>query len=186
MVKDLEEYFVDEEGISKYLNLKKLSDMMKNTLRDSPTARICLNFRSNTNSLKWNKLASLVDLRAALGTRSPPPPPPVSKFFHFHAVFGKNWANNRLASPLLGLAPPPPPLVLFYWSFHHVQYLCMDAKNKILLTLFGICRWDRTTGFCAGAIFVIFGIVISTVVNFNNTKDFQRAKCRTVSKNVLI
>ena len=26
-------------------------------------------------------------------------PPPRSKFFHFHAVFGKNLANNRLAPP---------------------------------------------------------------------------------------
>ena len=33
--------------------------------------------------------------------------PPGPKFLHFHAVFGKNWPNNRLASPPLGLAPPP-------------------------------------------------------------------------------
>ena len=36
--------------------------------------------------------------------RSPPPGP---KFLHFHAVFSKNWPNNRLAPPPLGLAPPP-------------------------------------------------------------------------------
>ena len=29
------------------------------------------------------------------------------KFLHFHAVFGKNWPNNRLAPPTLGLVPPP-------------------------------------------------------------------------------
>ena len=33
--------------------------------------------------------------------------PPGSKFLHFHAVFGKNWPNNRLAPPPLGLVPPP-------------------------------------------------------------------------------
>ena len=33
--------------------------------------------------------------------------PPGPKFLHFHAVFGKNWPNNRLAPPPLGLAPPP-------------------------------------------------------------------------------
>ena len=33
-------------------------------------------------------------------------PPSGPKFLHFHAVFGKNWPNNRLAPPL-GLAPPP-------------------------------------------------------------------------------
>ena len=30
----------------------------------------------------------------------------IPKFLHFHAVFGKNWLNNRLPPPL-GLAPPP-------------------------------------------------------------------------------
>ena len=29
-------------------------------------------------------------------------PPPGQKFLHFHAVFGKNWPNNRLAPPLWG------------------------------------------------------------------------------------
>ena len=37
--------------------------------------------------------------------------PPGPKFLHFHAVFGKNWPNNRLPPPLelappLGLVPP--------------------------------------------------------------------------------
>ena len=30
-----------------------------------------------------------------------------TKFLHFHAVFRKNWPNNRLAPPPLTLAPPP-------------------------------------------------------------------------------
>ena len=29
------------------------------------------------------------------------------KILHFHAVFRKNWPNNRLALPSLELAPPP-------------------------------------------------------------------------------
>ena len=45
---------------------------------------------------------SVEDLRGARGTPLPGP-----KFLHFHAVFGKNWPNNRLAPPPLGLAPPP-------------------------------------------------------------------------------
>ena len=32
------------------------------------------------------------------GVRDAPPGPK----FHFHAVFGKNWPNNRLAPPPLG------------------------------------------------------------------------------------
>ena len=49
-----------------------------------------------------NRLA-VADLRGAQGTRAPPSGP---KFLHFHAVFGENWPNNRLAPPL-ELAPPP-------------------------------------------------------------------------------
>ena len=33
-----------------------------------------------------------------------PPPPSGPKFLHFHAVFGENWPNNRLAHSPLGLA----------------------------------------------------------------------------------
>ena len=40
----------------------------------------------------------------ARGTRATPSGP---KFLHFHAVFGKNWPNNRLAPLPLGLVPPP-------------------------------------------------------------------------------
>ena len=37
------------------------------------------------------------------GARDVPPPGP--KFLHFHAVFGKNWPNNRLAPPF-GVSAP--------------------------------------------------------------------------------
>ena len=33
--------------------------------------------------------------------------PPGSKFFQFHAVFGKIWQNRMLAPPPRELAPPP-------------------------------------------------------------------------------
>ena len=46
----------------------------------------------------------MADLR---GGARPSRPPSCPKFLHFHAVFGKNWPNNRLAPPPLGLAPPP-------------------------------------------------------------------------------
>ena len=36
--------------------------------------------------------------KGARGTRTPPGP----KFLYFHAVFEKNWPNNRLAPPLWG------------------------------------------------------------------------------------
>ena len=31
---------------------------------------------------------------------------PGQKFHHFHAVLRKNWPNNRLAGPPIGLVPP--------------------------------------------------------------------------------
>ena len=46
----------------------------------------------------------VADLRGGVRDARPPSGP---KFLHFHAVFGKNWPNNRLAPPPLGLAPPP-------------------------------------------------------------------------------
>ena len=48
---------------------------------------------------------AVADLRGGREGRAPPPSGP--KFLHFHAVFGKNWPNNRLAPPPLGLVPPP-------------------------------------------------------------------------------
>ena len=45
---------------------------------------------------------TVVDLR---GVQEMPPSGPT--FLHFHAVFGKNWPNNRSAHPPLGLVPPP-------------------------------------------------------------------------------
>ena len=47
---------------------------------------------------------SVVDLRGGTRDACPPSGP---KFLHFHAVFGENWPNNRLAPPPLGLVPPP-------------------------------------------------------------------------------
>ena len=47
-------------------------------------------------SHKILRMQPVVDLGGARG------PPPLSEpnFFHFHAVLGGNWLNNRLASPL--------------------------------------------------------------------------------------
>ena len=43
----------------------------------------------------------LADLGGVKGTHAPSGP----NFLHFHAVFGENWPNNRLAPPP-GFAPP--------------------------------------------------------------------------------
>ena len=56
----------------------------------------------------------------AQGTRAPTSVP---KFFYFHAVFAKNWSNNRLAPPLWGWRTPlweildPPLFAVFYLCF---------------------------------------------------------------------
>ena len=39
----------------------------------------------------------------------------LSKFFHFHAVFGKNWPNNRLAHSLFRLVPPSGKSWIHHW-----------------------------------------------------------------------
>ena len=59
------------------------------------------------------------------------PPPSGSSFFHFHAVFGKNWPKNRLMPPTLWAHTPlsgcsrcsqimPSAKI---WSCAHVLYL---------------------------------------------------------------
>ena len=53
------------------------------------------------------RVIELADPRGAPGTRAPPPPPG-SKFFHFHAVFGKNVKNNSN----FGSWRPPPGKIL--------------------------------------------------------------------------
>ena len=40
---------------------------------------------------------AVADLRSKI--LDAPPPPPGSKFFQFHAVFGKIWQNRMLAPP---------------------------------------------------------------------------------------
>ena len=45
----------------------------------------------------------VADLRGGTRDARPPPGP---KFLHFHAVFGKNWPNNRLAPPPFGVSAP--------------------------------------------------------------------------------
>ena len=78
---------------------------------------------------------ALADPRRAPGTR-----PLVSKFFDFHAVFGK---NNRLAHPLWELAPRKildPPLV----CDRPCRYLIGFATSQIdLLTTFAFIHFGN-------------------------------------------
>ena len=60
-------------------------------------------WNQNVTSVPRKQLTeSIRGCKGAPGTR----PPPGSKFFHFHAVFGKIWPNNRLAPPPWGLTLP--------------------------------------------------------------------------------
>ena len=64
----------------------------------------------------------------ALVLHPPPPPPGWFNFFHFYAVFGENWPNNRLAPQPLELAPqsPDPSLLVTDYAdlcvghYHHI------------------------------------------------------------------
>ena len=44
--------------------------------------------------------------------------PPGSKFLHFHGVFGKNWLNNRLASPFGVGVPSSEKSWIHHWVGH--------------------------------------------------------------------
>ena len=69
-------------------------------------------------------LSTLADPRGAPGTRAPRG----SKFFHFHAVFGKNLKNNsnfgRWRTPLGKILDPPQ-------KYEHV-YSVRCAENRLL------------------------------------------------------
>ena len=98
--------------------------------------------------------ASLADLGGAWGTHAPPW---ASKFFRFHAVFGKIW---RVHAPLEGSRPPlgkildPPlgltpdslpntlPVLLGHCSFTSViNYRCyrIPRRSTCVLTLYESC-----------------------------------------------
>ena len=62
---------------------------------------------------KYSSTFSLADLGG--GVQGTPPGP---KFLHFHAVFGKNWSNSRLAS-LLG---NPGSATDFHFVFGHILF----------------------------------------------------------------
>ena len=70
---------------------------------------------------------SVTDLRGRRKGRAPSGP----KFLHFHAVFGKNWPNNRLAPPF-GLSAPSSGKS---WICH---WLCLffTAQKKFLEALY--------------------------------------------------
>ena len=57
----------------------------------------------------YQRLVSVSDLRGRGGelARDVRSPTSGSNFFHFHSVFGKKMANNRLAPPAWRLAPQP-------------------------------------------------------------------------------
>ena len=54
------------------------------------------------------------------GGREERAPPPGLKFLHFHAVFGKNWPNNRLA-------PPP-------WAWRPLLWEILDPPLDTMVT----------------------------------------------------
>ena len=55
-------------------------------------------FLKRCQTLRQKDQEPVADLRGGRKGRAPPGP----KCLHFHAVFGKNWPNNRLAPPPLG------------------------------------------------------------------------------------
>ena len=65
-------------------------------------------------------MLSVADLHSKI--LDAPPPPRGSKFFQFHAVFGKFWRNRMLAPPpgswrpLLGEILDPPLVIISYTS----------------------------------------------------------------------
>ena len=81
---------------------------------------------------------AVADLR---GSTRDAPPPPGSKFFQFHAVFGKCWQNRMLAPPPPGELVPPPwgnpgsatgeVLLLTFLEPHYVGELATPSSRWI-------------------------------------------------------
>ena len=73
---------------------------------------------------------TLADPRGAPGTRAPPPPG--SKFFHFHAVFGKKLKNN---STFGSWRPPWGKSWIRHWNIKYListMYVSIFAKDALL------------------------------------------------------
>ena len=75
------------------------------------------------------------------GGRKGRAPPLDPKFLHFHAVFGKSWPNNRLASPPLRLAPPPlgnpgSATAVYLLVLNGIQCICLFLSGIQCICLF--------------------------------------------------
>ena len=104
--------------------------------------------RNHIRTLRWNYLFLIHRVnssgRSKGGRRGRAPPPPRQlKFLHFHAVFGENWQNHRLAPPR-ELAPPPrgnpgsatefrlicwPSALIKAYDFMTISVLCSVSKS---------------------------------------------------------
>ena len=62
---------------------------------------VSMDAKTDTDTHK-NGINTVADLRGREGRT----PPPASKFFQFHAVFGRIWQNCVFTSPLGGFTPP--------------------------------------------------------------------------------
>ena len=98
----------------------------------------------------WAILASLpvADLRGGRRGRAPPRG---SKFFQFHAVFGKFWQNRMLAPPLGSWRPlhgeilDPPLLAVTYFclaeEWHGPHATILKKYKKITVLMYTVEAW---------------------------------------------
>ena len=81
------------------------------------------------HEINWYDLVDLYYSQGSGGSKggraSLTPPPSASKFFQFHAVFGRIWQNCVFTPPLGGFTPPPP---LGKSWIRHCKAICNGDK----------------------------------------------------------
>ena len=105
-------------------------------------------------------LVAVADLRGRVPCATHGP-----KFLHFHAVFGKNWPNNRLAPPF-GVSAPSSGKS---WIRHCVGLLIVNITINQLLsvdkdTKSSSMRAGVVVGVIIGVVFVIFVVMAFIIV----------------------
>ena len=122
-------------------------------------------------------LSSVADLRGGREGRAAPPSSG-PKFLHFHAVFRKNWPNNRLAPPPFWVsAPSSGKSWIRHWSlFNKCNSTCglpSSIDKTMCWKLWGLEHYHDISWHNFSVFILSTSCIPYAIPSYVNTKDFR-------------